>query len=386
MTDLPPLELTEIQPENPAGIADGQGHRVPWVELFNAGTNTVALDDFRLGGETANPRSWAFPAGATLLPGQYRIVWLDGAEAETTGAEWHAGFRPSPTNGIVILSRMTSGVATVVDSLAYRQLMAGQSYGRLDHQEESVLDRPTPGQPNPTAALADRVLINEWMADNQHVTVDPAGAAFPDWFELYNPNDKVVDLGGYRLSDSPTNVAAFVIGAGHSIPARGYLVVWADGKPNLNAPGSTPLHVNFKLDRNGETIALFAPDGGLVDAVTYGRQSPDISQGRNPRGELVFMSTPTPGQENIVSPVAQTVSFRITDWVRSAQGGFRLEWASEPGRSYQVQYRNANRDAAWINLGAPVTAAGGFATVFADDPPQTASQRFYRVMRVEALP
>jgi hypothetical protein len=84
--------------------------------------------------------------------------------------------------------------------------------------------------------------------------------------------------------------------------------------------------------------------------------------------------------------VSPAIPFSITDLVLSPNGGLSLEWASEPGQSYQVQYKNSYYDTAWINLGEPVTAGAGFATVFTTDSPQTASQRFYRVMRVKAKP
>jgi hypothetical protein len=80
----------------------------PNAEYDNAGANRVALDDYSLASDAANLRQWPFPTGAAILPGQYLLVWLDGALAETTATEWHAGFQPPRTNGIVILSRVAS--------------------------------------------------------------------------------------------------------------------------------------------------------------------------------------------------------------------------------------------------------------------------------------
>jgi len=54
----------------------------------------------------------------------------------------------------------------------------------------------------------------------------------------------------------------------------------------IKSPGRTRrtgrnLHVNFKLDVSGGSIALFAPDGlTLIDSITYGQQTSDVSQGR----------------------------------------------------------------------------------------------------------
>jgi hypothetical protein len=60
--------------------------------------------------------------------------------------------------------------------------------------------------------------------------------------------------------------------------------------------------VNFKLDKAGEAIAMFAPDGTSVDAVTFGAQTTDVSEGRYPDAgpTRLFMTTPTPRTNNIV--------------------------------------------------------------------------------------
>ena len=292
---LLPLGLTEVLPENLDGVQDARGHRAPWVELHNTSSNTVPLAGCYLAAQTTNLTQWAFPAEASLAPGQYRLVWLDAAPDESTPAEWHANFRAAPGSGAVILSHYQNGTATVLDGLYYRDLTSGQSFGLLPDGQKAVQSQATPGQPNQSPPVVNRLLINEWMAGNARTLADPADGRFKDWFELFNPTDEAVDLTGYSLSDSLTNRLESVIPAGRVLAPHGYFIVWADGLPPLNGAASTALHTAFKLSQDGDTIALFAPDGRLVDAVTFGRQTPDISQGRNDQGALAYMNTPTPG-------------------------------------------------------------------------------------------
>jgi hypothetical protein len=99
------------------------------------------------------------------------------------------------------------------------------------------------------------------------------------------------------------------------VPPHGFLLVWADSKPSANTNTSPDLHVNFKLDKAGEAIGLFAPDGTAVDALTFGLQTADISEGRFPDGSAFrsFMSIPTPGTNNFVAnapPVLAPISNR----------------------------------------------------------------------------
>ena len=69
--------------------------------------------------------------------------------------------------------------------------------------------------------------------------------------------------------------------------------------------------MNFKLEKNGEAIGLFASDGALIDAVTFGPQTNNVSQGRSPDGfgPIYFLPTPTPRAAN-QGPV-QTVTGQV---------------------------------------------------------------------------
>jgi len=82
-----------------------------------------------------------------------------------------------------------------------------------------------------------------------------------------------------------------------TIAAGDYMIVWTD-----NDIGQDGLHANFDLSNSGETILLSDPDEDLVDEVTYGPQTTDISTGRYPNGIGYFMEmNPTFSAENIVS-------------------------------------------------------------------------------------
>ncbi len=151
--------------------------------------------------------------------------------------------------------------------------------------------RPVP----PTA-----VVVNEVMASNGRFVADPQGG-YDDWIELYNAGGSAVDVAGCYLTDDLAEPAKWRIPADTSavttIPAQGYLVVWADG--DATARG---LHAGFRLDDEGEEIGFFAADGiTLIDSLSFGPQHTDISYGRYPDGgpDLCFMTAPTPGMANV---------------------------------------------------------------------------------------
>ena len=65
-------------------MADNLGEREPWVEIHNAGAAPVSLDGLFLSDHYTNLARWAFPAGATLGPGGFTIVFADGQPAQST--------------------------------------------------------------------------------------------------------------------------------------------------------------------------------------------------------------------------------------------------------------------------------------------------------------
>ena len=82
------------------------------------------------------------------------------------------------------------------------------------------------------------VVINEFMASNsRHHPRSPGDTE--DWIELRNISDGAVDLSGWYLSDDPDKPRKWMFPAGTSIPAAGYLLVWAD-EDSSESPDSTP--------------------------------------------------------------------------------------------------------------------------------------------------
>jgi autotransporter-associated beta strand protein len=139
--------------------------------------------------------------------------------------------------------------------------------------------------------------INEILAVNDTGLRDGDGARV-DWIEIFNPNPQAVDLTGYRLTDSALEPAKWVFPTA-SIPAGGYLVVFASGSGVPDALGH--LHTNFSLSSAGEYLALSRPDGAVVQAFSplFPAQYGDISYGRHATdGSPRFFSTPTPGAAN----------------------------------------------------------------------------------------
>ena len=144
------------------------------------------------------------------------------------------------------------------------------------------------------------VHINEAMARNTSTIADEDGE-YSDWVELVNRGALPLNLCGCGLSDDPDEPFQWVL-PDVVVPPGGYLLVWASGK---NRTGSE-LHANFRLDADGEPVALAAPSGALIDLLPAGLMPEDISRGRTPDGTggWVYFTDPTPGASNATTGYA----------------------------------------------------------------------------------
>jgi hypothetical protein len=227
----------------------------------------------------------------------------------------------------------------------------------------------------PTVAPRDTVVINEWMAANTSASniTDPADGGYDDWFELYNPGTTRVELGGYYLTDNLTNQFQCQIPPGYSMAPGGFLLVWADNDISQNRGNRADLHVNFKLNQKGETLGLFAPDGTLVDAITFGPQTNNVSMGRYPDGGTIidFLPKPTPEAPNSTVQPAPFVQITLTG------NEVTLTFTTTPGHAYRVDYSDSLDAPTWTELQPAQIAASTIISV--RDTVAGRMQRVYRV-------
>lgn len=164
---------------------------------------------------------------------------------------------------------------------------------RAEHEFYTLLAQaatPTAGQ----------VVINELLANNVNDTTNETGA-HADWIELYNNTPSPLSLFGLYLTDDFANPTKFAFPANTIIQPNGYMIIWAD---NLT---STPnyLHCNFKLSASGEILMLSDGNALVLDSLTFGTQTADVSLGRCPNGTgpFNFLNKTSFNTENCV-PIA----------------------------------------------------------------------------------
>jgi hypothetical protein len=121
-------------------------------------------------------------------------------------------------------------------------------------------------------------------------------------------------MSGMFLSDDKSNPKKWRIPTSALIPSKGYIVVWAD-----DSTGG--LHAGFKLSQDGEWVGLYGNTGLLIDSVSFGPQSTDVSFGRSGSNlsNWLFFGEPVPGAANFGG--AENRTDVCTDAIFSIPGG-----------------------------------------------------------------
>ncbi len=274
--------LSEILADNRSTITNG-GSLPDYIELLNTTAITQNLNGLSLSDNVLVPGKYIFPS-ATIPPGGRLVVWCDD---QTNAPGLHTGFALDNDGQTVALFSVTTNGFTLVDSVIFGLQLPDFSIARVAGTWQ--LATPTPGGANAAAPLGSpaALKINEWMA------TDSTGG---DWIELFNTTPLPVALGDLYLTDDFAAPARGPLTPLSFIGPLGYRRFIAD-----ESPGQSARHVDFKLSGTGEVIGLYDAALALIDGVTFGPQTSDVSQGRLPDAAtniVFFPLTPSPEDAN----------------------------------------------------------------------------------------
>lgn len=172
--------------------------------------------------------------------------------------------------------------------------------------------------------LAADVYISEFVASNSGSLLDEDNES-SDWIELYNAGTESVNLTGWHLTDDIDRLRKWNFPA-VELPPDSFLVVFASDKDRTSV--GSPLHTNFKLDADGEYLAL-THNGAIVSefSPTFPSQFSDVSYGvtqiregsKVDRGLIRFFEEPTP---NAINPESGKAALRADHVLLSHPSGF----------------------------------------------------------------
>lgn len=156
--------INEWVPDNNGVIADAaDGDFESWFELFNAGDRSVDLSGWFLSGNRANRFQFQIPAGRTIEPGAYELVWADNEPDQNSllNGDLHVNFQLA--NSSVIGLYTPDGEQ--MDLVELANGIPDASYGARTDGSETIFQTvaPTPRASNnriEITSLAARASVN----------------------------------------------------------------------------------------------------------------------------------------------------------------------------------------------------------------------------------
>ena len=302
------LMLNEIMAAPRTGIRDEDGDLSDWIELYNNSDSVIDLSKYALSDDDTRPVKWTFPAGATIGPHSYYLVFCSGKDKlESVTLYPHTNFSISAERETLVLSTVTG---QLVDRVTIDNLGKDMTYGRhpstLNWQ---VFTIGTPGAPNDAQGmnLADQYLralnttgvyLSEAMASADQ-TEAIAGAGTSDWVEIYNSTQDYVDISGWGLSDNISWPRKWTFPQGTVLFPGEYKVIMLDKSASAGT-NSARLHASFALTMAGGEIMTLSNAGGTVlDRIYLPKIPTDYSYGRTLGvSGFFYYDGPTPGSAN----------------------------------------------------------------------------------------
>jgi hypothetical protein len=232
--------ISEFVASNATGLADEDGDRSDWIELWNDNPFDHGLEGWHLTDDPTDLQKWELPA-ASIPAGGYRVIFASGKDRRTADSEWHTNFRLAAAGEYLALVRPDGTVARQF-SPTYPPQLEGYSFGFSG--ADQVYFTPTPGAPNGPALASLPPIISE-VTENPvqplatedlviNATVTPTGGGIGD-VELH-----------YRINFDPEVVVPMSAGTVGSyqavIPATAFeggdMVRWfvtADSESGTNS-------------------------------------------------------------------------------------------------------------------------------------------------------
>ncbi len=138
-------------------------------------------------------------------------------------------------------------------------------------------------------------VFSEVMTSNHGTKLDPYGAV--DWIEIYNLNDKAIDLSGYGFTNDVKHHAfRYRFPDGTTLGPGEYLVLYCTG--GTEQSDNDPFCTGFNLSASGEVLFLVTPKKVEADEVTVPPLETDTAYARTDTGGFAVTEFPTPGEAN----------------------------------------------------------------------------------------
>ena len=244
------LRISEVMSANTSYIKGAYGKTWDWIELYNAGTDAVNLQDYTFSTDSEELGAYPLPE-KTLKAGEYCVILLSDKNDSYPSNYLRLPVNLSSSGEAVYLSKNK----TIVDGVVLPALPTDISYGRSRGDGRFLcLSTPTPGQKNTGGAEVSAIpqtLTEQGIYEGSEVVVTLSGKG-----KVYYTTDSTIPTenaipytGPIRLTSTtviravaiePGKLASqtldltYVINEGHQLPVVSLVTepdnLWSDEK------------------------------------------------------------------------------------------------------------------------------------------------------------
>jgi len=134
LNDLPAsasstLSINEFMASNGNTVQDETGQYADWIEIYNGSVNPATLDGMYLTDNLSAPTKWQFPAGTTIDPFEFLLVWADGDMGVATSGI-HTNYLLDKEGEEIGLFDTDANGNRLLDSVVFHQQERDVSEGR----------------------------------------------------------------------------------------------------------------------------------------------------------------------------------------------------------------------------------------------------------------
>jgi len=329
--------INEVQHANLNTLMDEDGQFKDWFELYNSGSEPIDLQGYGISDRLDNPMKWVFPSW-TISPSEHLLIWASGKNRGNGGA-YHSIVQASESWSYLIpQTEPTEDWRTLeYNDENWNTGEGGFGYGDGDDGTDlgggiqSVFMRKSFSLPEVigvSEVLLHMDFDDAFVAYLNGIEIARFGIGTPGIYPAFNEASAVDhEALGYQgqpidlfMIDQITWSNALNVGENvlaiqvhntsansSDLTANAWLTFGFISNTALFPPapewmqlGNTDfLHTNFALT-SGETLALFNPDGNLLNQISIPLTAADHSYRRESDGFpfWCFSNEPTPGISN----------------------------------------------------------------------------------------
>ncbi|MEN8737373.1 MAG: lamin tail domain-containing protein [Akkermansiaceae bacterium] len=252
--------LSEIVADNETGLSDEDGEQEDWIELYNPSSVAEDLSGWHLTDDAADRQKWTFPAGTSIPPGSYLVVFASNKDRAIAGATLHTNFKLSSDGEQLTLSKPDGSIAS---SLTYPALGEDISFGTGFQNLDDLI---TPTSSSKLVIPTDNTLGDTWKSLSFDDSAWLSGTAAIGYDDGSPDGSGSSPLGYWDFNDatSPT-IASDASGNGNpgTITTATYT---ADQGGHSGQPGDRAM--DFGTDGNSATVKIASAADGFLDDTT----------------------------------------------------------------------------------------------------------------------